>query len=677
MKTMWSVLRRQVVATGRRVGNRDEICKAIDQAAARAVTFDVFDTALRRTTLLPVDVFLLCGVRLRARGWPIDDLEDFARGRMQAERTAREAAKRRDSDETTMEEIFATWKLPDPIRRAAYDEELLTEKDVAVADPEILAAFQHCVERGIKVAFVSDTYLPAQFVGELLEAAGYSGSYLTFASSAYGKAKWSGRLYDVVSRAFCVSADEVVHVGDNIHADLIAARRSGINAFLYERPTKRSADGPIAARGEARVVASLLAGAGKVSAAGDALQTIGATVAAPLFLGFAQFVADEARRQATNVVLFCARDGAIIQRVYGRLQTVEDDLPPSSYLQVSRRALVFPTIGRLEEEERKFLTAQFAPLTVAEVLGRIGLVAEEYLDAIEAAGLVASERIKTADTAKRLDQLLTMLSPDILARANAEREITHEYLLQTGLDTVEPVAIVDIGWQGSLQKAIAQLLQSGHGRPSLVGLYFGTVSAIRSLPPNAGSAVGWFVDADEPRGRATLVQAQWAVLELLFTANQGTVLSYQRQPSGAVIARLEDTRESHTEAYAQAATQIQDAAMTVIEHYVRAFGGVKPLDIQPSDAQAGLERLCLHPTAEEARIVGDLFHIDGLGGTRSGQYIARPPKGFARLQPARVVAGFRQASWRRGYLVRMTGHPRNAAALIKAIQFFRPGFKSA
>jgi hypothetical protein len=95
-----------------------------------------------------------------------------------------------------------------------------------------------------------------------------------------------------------------------------------------------------------------------------------------------------------------------------------------------------------------------------------------------------------------------------------------------------------------------------------------------------------------------------------------------------------------------------------------------PVQIGAKDVAPRVERLALAPSLAEARCIGDLFHVDGFGATRTGQFIAQPPRS------GRVQA-FRHASWRRGYLVRTFGGPLPAAAAIAAIRLIRPGFKSA
>ena len=277
--------------------------------------------------------------------------------------------------------------------------------------------------------------------------------------------------------------------------------------------------------------------------------------------------------------------------------------------------------------------------------------------------------------------LLKSLEPDILAVARRERALLEKYLAQEGCLDAETLALVDVGWQGTLQKALSETLSKAGARmhartPRLCGYYFGTSPKITQIGPHAGTAEGWFVNAGEPAQRYHVTQTQWAILELLFTAPHGSVLGYAER-DGVVEAVLQSGDDGELPLYEQAAAAIQEAALDFVDRYVAAFGGLKPLPIAAEAAAPRLERLVFSPTLAQAAAVGDLFHVDGFGATRTGQHIAKPPNLLHALRsPTTAVKGFKQASWRRGFLVRLFGDPRVASIVISAIRSARPDFKS-
>ena len=677
--------RRTVAVLPHRISDRHDALRAPRLAGADLVTLDVFDTALLRGVARPIDVFWLTAWRLKQRTGAAVDIDDIAHARIEAERAAREQAREAGRHEVTLAEIYQLHACDPALRPALLEEELATERDVCYANPDILALYASLRARGTAVAFISDTYLPAVIVTDLLVNAGYSGADRIFASSTYGLSKAHGSLYGVVAAATGADPRRIWHIGDNPAADTERARAAGWNALWY-RPRLAGTPTTLPTEtGEARIVASLLAGIpASLRAAHPPRQAqscvwrdIGIDVAGPIYLGFAQFVATRARQDKLARMAFCARDGRIIREVYQRLQKTSPDLPPSCYLLVSRRALVFPMLEQIGAAELDFLTAQFASLRVDEVLSRIGIDAKDYVQEIARAALTPDGLIESSRDMQALHRLLQDLAPAILLRAARERVQLIAYLRQECCFDTPSLGFVDVGWQGSLQKAAAQLFAlQGHAM-RLHGLYFGTNPNIRAIGEAAGAATGWFVDAGTPADRYHLTRTQWAVLELLFTALHGSVLGYETSGTGHVEAVLDEGPAGEIPDYERAAGAIQAAALSWVDRYIAAFGGVPPARIDAALVAPRLERLVLAPTLAEACAIGDLFHVDGLGATRTGQHIARPPQGGWMKWPAPLVQGYRRASWRRGYLVRACGGTHFANAAIGAITLLRPGFKSA
>ena len=127
--------------------------------SCRAVAFDVFDTLLRRDVAAPADLFALMERTGRAR-------PGFAAARRAAEAAARA---RHPGREVTLAEIYACPELAgaDPAAECA------AERAVLRPDPDLLAAARACKDRGLRVYVVSDMYLPAAEIGEILRRAGF------------------------------------------------------------------------------------------------------------------------------------------------------------------------------------------------------------------------------------------------------------------------------------------------------------------------------------------------------------------------------------------------------------------------------------------------------------------------------------------------------------------------
>ena len=232
----------------------------------QAVSFDVFDTALVRSCGEPHAIFDIVAQSC--------EVPDFARRRIEAEQRARKIHGKR----TNLEHIYECLELPleesdgtrDAMRMILKEMELNAERSNLRAKPEILQLYSHAVEEKIRVAFISDMYLPSEFLRKVLVTAGYkglensgfadaadsvSGSVAGSASASAksgsasaepgqpqfvivsceeGEEKIDGGLFKTAIEKYGWTKNSL-HVGDSIRHDFLGARRAGIKSCLINR----------------------------------------------------------------------------------------------------------------------------------------------------------------------------------------------------------------------------------------------------------------------------------------------------------------------------------------------------------------------------------------------------------------------------------------------------------
>jgi predicted HAD superfamily hydrolase len=370
-----------------------------------------------------------------------------------------------------------------------------------------------------------------------------------------------------------------------------------------------------------------------------------------LYLGFTQWLIDQLRAAPVDRIYFCARDGKIIKEVYDQFRRNNPDLPPSTYLMISRRSLVFASIDSLGEDELKFLSTNWANLRLRDYLTRIRLNPDQCIRAVEEHGLTLETVIDDKNRPK-LKSVFQSLAEDILAIAAAEKKLLLQYLEEQGCLSVKRIGFCDIGWHGSLQQSFAKVIRPLNPEIEIRGFYVGTSKTFKERGSSCGSVTGWLLNNGEPRKRRAVLSGL-PVLELLFTAQHGSVLGYQPSPEGtqAVLHENGDTKE-----YAHAATEIQASALAFIDAYIKAFGNSEPPKFDVAEVFEAFRRLAETPTRAEARAIGDLVHIDGFGETKGGRPLAKPPSLLQLLSnPVRLKNDFIDSHWQFGYLGRIAG----------------------
>jgi hypothetical protein len=226
--------------------------------------------------------------------------------------------------------------------------------------------------------------------------------------------------------------------------------------------------------------------------------------------------------------------------------------------------------------------------------------------------------------------------------------------------TTGRVALVDIGWSGTIQKALMGVASLQRQRLDVHGYYLGT------LPPivhdlDGSISRGFYFDAGQPQHLARPVIALRQLVEFICTTQRGSLHGFRQSDGGVVpvhgaVDHPEAQRESHAQLRAGAMAFAQGLAAERV-----VFGQ------QPVTPEAGLRhfaRTVMQPTSEEARHIGNVRHGDGLGADRLRALAAFGDGPSTRES---LLADYARAYWQTGLLAR-----REPAALaLRALLWLR------
>lgn len=649
------------------------IRKAIDQVDL--VTFDIFDTALVRCVEQPVDVFLLLGHEAN-----IAEQQAFARARIKAESQARKTAwDERQAVEVSLSEIYASLSGFPEFAPLDLQDLMQRERDLELRlcqmHPIIGLAFEYAQQQGKRTGFLSDMYLDTALIAAMLEKCGYVGYDFLHVSSDVGKTKSQGDLYQHARLHHGVDSAFHLHIGDNQHADIQQAQAAGIRTYSIVKnaeifPSTRIArrfkrchitrlDWGASSAGKnagTEIWASLWRGlvAAKHGQPEDFWFDLGYSHVGMLLLGFVMWLNRRADEDQVSELYFLARDGHVIQRVQDRLRERDLVRCEGRYLYASRRALNLPAITRVDEKACDFLVSGTSRLTVVDFLLRVGLSPDGHQADIQRAGLRPDQIIDSGQEYGQLRALFRQLEPRLLELAGQERQMLNAYWQQEGLFAQSHIGLVDIGWHGSLQDSFLTLLRRFGSEALATGYYLGTFPPARARTEAGARHRGYFCQGGEPAERLAIIKASVEVFEWLFCAPHGSVLGFQKSLMGQRVepvfesGDLESVREL-------SAARTQEGALQFIDDVLNCFSlGTKPPPIPIGFEVSLLHDLLKQPTAEEARLLGDLPHAEGFGGVSRVRAMGRPEVNlFNPLAWPELIRGYRQAFWRQGYLRRL------------------------
>ena len=210
----------------------------------RIASFDIFDTVITRRVGEPRAVFLLLGRRLCERNQITCSAHVFAAARTGAEIRTFANAGGLDSS-VTLRDIYAElanalhWSLAQTER--IYDAELELEAELLVPLENGCAMVSQARASGRQVAFVSDMYLPSDYLETILaDLAIFEDGDVLIVSNEERASKASGRLWPSVVERLGVRAEAIHHIGNHPVSDGRTARKA---CLLYTSPSPRDQRG--------------------------------------------------------------------------------------------------------------------------------------------------------------------------------------------------------------------------------------------------------------------------------------------------------------------------------------------------------------------------------------------------------------------------------------------------
>lgn len=375
-----------------------------------------------------------------------------------------------------------------------------TEEKLCYSNPYMLQVWKRLQKLGKRMIIVSDMYLPRSCIERILQKTGYMGAERIYISNEYGENKAGGDLFHRVIRDF--SGARIVHIGDNPHSDQKMAKASGLDILPYQNVNKnvllyRPMDMSSMIGGAYRGLVSnhLYNGSEKFSIDYE----YGYVYGGLFVVGYCHFIHEYYEQHYLDRLLFLARDGDILNRVYQKLYP--DDR--TVYVYWSRKAAT----KLMADEDKHDFFRRFIyhkvnqKVTIGEALRSMELEQllpelsdwQEIWDVWERKS-GAGRKQKFIDL--RAEDELTDKNAYLLRRfieAKWERVMTHyeeqqvaaEKYYREILHGCENVAAVDIGWAGSGALALSHLVEKVWGMDcKITGIVAGT-NTIHNAQPDA------------------------------------------------------------------------------------------------------------------------------------------------------------------------------------------------
>jgi predicted HAD superfamily hydrolase len=518
----------------------------------RAYSFDVFDTCLVRTITKPADLFfLLASEMLREKGLDRSraNISAVANLRLRAEQTAR---RRMQAQDLEIDAIYQALPELDPFGfdpEAMLRMELAMERKVLRPTPGMAERIHRLREGGARILFITDMYLPEDFIrARLMEHGMALPEDRLFVSGALGLTKHSGALFKHVLEATGLRPHELTHCGDNPHTDVRSPLALGIRVEPFETARLNALETALLTLSpEFAPELSFMAAAARWTrlqlcseSAPHRLAALAAGIVAPILTGFAAWVLDQAVEHGLKRLYFVSRDGQILLKIAKELSRNLD--MECRYLHGSRQTWFLAALDGFDlERDRSWLFVTGHSKAPRDILRKLDLAPGDLAEMSDAPP-PEDEFWSRQAAGSDFELLLALMgSPDfaavVQARTTAAKQAALAYFRQEGLLDGEPVALVDIGWTLKAQQALRRILRASGREGRVHGMYFAVQAA--HVPESELHAFDAFM-LEQPRHfdpDETLnpVFRNANCIEQVFTAaDHGLTTGYLQTPDGVI-----------------------------------------------------------------------------------------------------------------------------------------------
>ncbi len=625
------------------------------------VSFDVFDTAITRLTDTPRDIFAAAERDLVLQ-WG-DMAQGFAAARAQSEWAARQNAAAQQREEVGLDEIYAELArhMPQlaPLLAQIQQAELAAETEFCKPVPDILRAHAHALAANKRVLFLSDMYLPANFVRGLLRGCGFGAAPPLWISSETGRTKSRGGIWPLLRREIGPPA-RLLHIGDDEHADRLQPAAHGVRVLPFIRARSSRRAGAVAMPAilpfsRAQRTAELAARHPATPETNEAARHRTGQVLGGLMVGgFLRWLEPRLLRYGIDHVYFCARDGWLLHQAWQAADISARTGIAASYLYVSRwplhlaRAHAEASGTRLTPALLHFLIPETPEMSASTLLRQARLDQEADITQAAYSALGALDvPLATADRLASLRNILAAHPAPVLALAAQTHAALSAYLAQEGFGTTARPAIIDLGWHGTMQAALSQILRAGGRNVPLAGFYYALWPAASGQRPAAGWMEAAFGNDFMAPSELQPLRRTADMLEELHGAPEGSVRDY-RCDNGRWMPVLADA-QAERQAYQSITRPFQEGTLAAISALFSKgqHGSLRLADLTPEAGLAALRAVLLAPTSREVALFGGLVHCRG-----TGHDTALPVVGPAPVSaPAhRLQEDLAQRSWPAGVL---------------------------
>ena len=536
---------------------------------ADVISFDIFDTLLIRPFADPDAVFYMLEEKIEKQF----GIKKFFTMRKMAENLLRRTL--RPGKDLSLSQIYEKmgieYQIDEKVIKKLQSLEIETEGRLLEPRPAVVDFAKAVKEKGKRVILISDMYLEPIDIKRFLKKYNLDMFDAVYLSSGTGLRKDNGTMWPYVLEMEKVSRGKFLHIGDNEQSDIqILVDKNFLNPVHIFRPVvfldniKGGRSIVSVFRNRRTWQNELMLGliANKVTQRLDRNpfnhETVfqdpylfGYAVTGPIVFSFMAWLIKKVIEKNHSVLLFLSREGWVLNVLYNKIIThlcmaeSELNLPEGRYFYCSRTFMGLAAIDK-PDDLNLLLSSHYSGTFEKLLTGKFGITELSSFVNILGKDKLAREVSLPGDYEMIFNDLAICMGP-LTDFSCSARDRFRQYWAKIVEGRGKDPAIIDIGYSGTIQKAMMKVLNS-----QLTGYYFITNSTAQSIVDSGGKCEAYYGSMVPLEKINELIIHRYSLLlEAVLTSPEGQMAGLKKdltpvfKPGGISQHNFEVIKKTH------------------------------------------------------------------------------------------------------------------------------------
>jgi FMN phosphatase YigB (HAD superfamily) len=512
------------------------------------------------------------------------------------------------------------------------DIEVAVERQVQEVNSTVIDFLWWLKANSISVYLISDFYLPRPHFCQMLAEHKLEDFFSkVFISADYGLTKASGRLYQKVLQELGGTPQQFIMVGDNIHSDYVIPGDAGILSFLLHTEDKRN----FYSMWEEKNSTHSLRAVNLSRQLAECLRENSSSFFPEMGMTLWYFTVklfQKLNRDKVLDVFFCSKEGEFLKTLFDEFQKIVygRQVIRSHYLLVSRKATFICSLRPLQEETFERLFAQYRDLSIEEFLLSLNFSAQDVRAICEVSDVIPEKRRSNLQEHQDFHKLLhdEGFQQRYEEHRCRQKSVFLHYLKSFGVDWEKNgIAMVDVGWKGSIQNNIYHTLNA---KTAVRGYYIGLLSPSGLAENNLKTGI-IFSDFPKHTPYIHVYNNNRSLFEMLLGASHGSADGYfpvedlekllkeRGSTKGPVFKGETDCAVTTLDLLEE--RKLFTKAIAPLQHqYLQLFTDITQMYVRTEAALPDDEwfarihsRMVFRPSRAEINFFSDLYHLENFG----------------------------------------------------------------